>query len=78
MYFIMKYIGSIFKYYHNSDKYLQKVIWHWSKGGKKNNLFTLVTIRESTLYFLKVNKLTRQKGGEKKSQAPWKVQDQDC
>ena len=29
-------------------------------------LFTLVTIRESTLYFLKVNKLTRQKGVRKR------------
>ena len=59
MYFTIKY-NVFYKYIINATttaiNACKKVVWRWSKGGKKKNIYVNYLTRESTLYFLNVNK----------------------
>ena len=62
MYLIIKYIDSIFKCYHNSDKYQYKKLFNVGQREVILFLFTLVTNkREHSIFSLSKQTLTRQK-----------------
>jgi hypothetical protein len=79
MYFTIKY-NVFYKYTYiinattTAINACKKVVWRWSKGGKKKNIYVNYLTRESTLYFLNVNKYCHDtKRWEKESKIEKKI-----